>query len=62
MTDIELEVQNLRRRVAALENDNRSLRHDNSMLLLEKRLDMADKVRLRREVEFWQAKSEEWKG
>ena len=62
MTDLELEIQKLRRRVSALEANNRALRHENTMLLMEKKLDMGDKVRLRREVEFWQAKSEEWRG
>lgn len=62
MTDLEMEIQKLRRRVSALEANNRALRHENTMLLMEKKLDMGDKVRLRREVEFWQAKSEEWRG
>ena len=58
MTELEMELQQLRRRVEALEADNRRLRYENTRSQFEKQLDMAEKTRLRRQIEAMEEERE----
>ncbi|MBR5342588.1 MAG: hypothetical protein IK149_01680 [Oscillospiraceae bacterium] len=58
MTELDLEIQKLRREVDRLENANRMLRQENRELLTQRQLDRAEIVHLRRVIEAEQRETE----
>ncbi len=62
MTDLEMEIQKLRRELEAIKKALSEERWTVQRLQMDAMYHKSEIVRLRREVEYWQAKSEEWKG